>query len=81
MHASVFLRFDTDRSGNINARELHQAFTAFGYNLWVDHFGLVVIMEFTFNNTGLQTSAMFACVFSTGMIGIPSTLMTSFSAV
>ncbi|XP_048761103.1 programmed cell death protein 6-like isoform X2 [Ostrea edulis] len=30
---SCFERFDTDRSGNIDARELHTAFQTFGYNL------------------------------------------------
>ncbi|XP_062581058.1 programmed cell death protein 6-like isoform X1 [Saccostrea cucullata] len=30
---ACFERFDTDRSGNIDARELHTAFQTFGYNL------------------------------------------------
>jgi len=30
---SCFDRFDTDRSGNINAQELSSAFQTFGYNL------------------------------------------------
>ncbi|KAI0210106.1 Peflin [Lamellibrachia satsuma] len=30
---ACFDRFDTDRSGNIDAGELHQAFVSFGYNI------------------------------------------------
>ena len=30
---TIYFRFDTDRSGNIDARELNTAFHTFGYNL------------------------------------------------
>ena len=37
MEVLIVSRYDTDRSGNINAQELHMAFQCSGYNLWVYH--------------------------------------------
>ena len=38
----TFYRFDSDRSGNIDARELQQTLTAFGYNLSPQAIGAIV---------------------------------------
>ena len=35
MYNHSIYRFDIDRSGTIDCNELHQAFTTFGYRLWV----------------------------------------------